>query len=69
MPQNDNKHYLGDNVTASFDGFRYWLEVHSGDHYSRIGLAPQMLGELDQFRELVNERMQEHIALMEAANG
>ena len=60
--------YLGDNVTASFDGYRFWLQIDTGNHSSRIGLEPPMLRELDQFRAIINERLQEHIALMEAAN-
>lgn len=48
------KEYLGDGVTASFDGYQIWLEV--GDSYwgiKRIALEPEVMAALLMYSKRV----------------
>jgi hypothetical protein len=58
--------YLGDGVYASFDG--YQVNIWMGKADIRIQLTPPVLRKLDEYRERINERMQEHISQMEASH-
>lgn len=45
--------YLGDGVYASFDGYHVWLDTRAQHPVNRIGLEPQVLDALWQYRRAI----------------
>lgn len=63
--------HLGDGVYASFDGWHLWLDLRSRprtrtdlgkltqQHICRIGLEPEVLDNLDEYRKAIEKAVQE----------